>query len=272
MNIRLTKISFLYLLCVPIVVTALAFIVGHVSYKIYIPVWILNMVTMMLAMQRLAATHGEIFKDTAKYFIFPWMLFSIFGGMGPPPETASSWAALYLEQVFRYTFLIFGGISIATGFFQLRKALAGTAGKHFAKVGSVLIAIALPFFIFNMVYWGYFLTNIFITYAVPGASAKPEWLRPLAQIFTMIRMLEVALIYLGTATFTIALKITQQLSYRATILYVSLACFAAVMNLLPSSIDGALAVANYLSIIPAITMLMPYFIAVNLLGKSINTI
>ncbi|MGV3704736.1 MAG: hypothetical protein ACO1NU_05095 [Arcticibacter sp.] len=41
-----------------------------------------------------------------------------------------------------------------------------------------------------------------------------------------------------------------------------------LLNLLPGSMTGPLAIANYLSYIPAFTLLMPYLIAVNLSAKS----
>ena len=265
MTTTLKKVAFVYLICVPIWVTALAFIVGHVSYLIYVPVWLLNMVVMMLAMQCLRASNGQVSKDTAKYLIFPWMLFSIFGGMGPPPETAAGWAELYVEQIFRYTLLIIGGISMVIGFVRLRKALTNTAGDLYAKAASILITLALPFFIANMAYWGYFLTYIFKANAAVGA--RPAWVESLDSVLSNIRMFEVALFYLSTAFIAVALRSARQLSKRAAILYVAVACLATVLNLLPSSIHGPLAIASYVSYIPAITMLMPYFIAVDFLNE-----
>lgn len=266
----LKKISFIFLLSVPILATAFAFIIGHVNYRIYIPIWLLNAFLMALAVRTLSKSNEQFPARIAMFFILPWMLIAIFGGMGPPPETAAEWASQSTEQVFRYTFLIAAGISMTIGFYQLNKLLANSPGSNYAKLASILIKIAIPLFVLNMAYWGYFLTNVFITYSVPDAPAKPAWIKSLDEAFIIIRMIEVAFIYLATAALSVALKLNQQLSKTAMILYVIFACLGAVLNILPGTITGPLAIASYLSYIPAFTMLMPYLIAVNLLYKSTN--
>lgn len=267
-SFNLKKISFVYLLSVPVLATALAFIIGHVNYRIYIPVWLLNAALMAMATRTLLKAQDQLSVKTASFFIFPWMLFAIFGGMGPPPETAAGWALLANEQVFRYTFLIAGGISMGIGFYRLNKVMENTPGSQYARCSNILIIIALPLFILNMAYWGYFVTNVFVTYSVEGAPAKPSWLKSIATAFTIIRMVEVALIYFATAALSTALRLAKQLSKAGSLLYVIFACLGAVLNMLPDTLSGPLAIANYLSYIPAFTLLMPYLIAINLLAKS----
>lgn len=264
----LKKISFVYLLSVPILVTALAFIIGHVNYRIYLPIWLLNAVLMAMAALTLLKMQGELSTKTVLFFIFPWMLFAIFGGMGPPPETAGEWALQANEQILRYSLLIIGGISMLIGFYNFNKVLRNTSGVRYANLGNILIKIALPLFILNMAYWGYFLTNVFITYSIPGAPAKPVWMKSLDEAFTIIRMVEVAFIYLATAALAIALRLNNQLSKTVSLIYVIFAFLGAVLNTLPGTITGPLAIASYLSYIPAFTMLMPYLIGINLLAKS----
>jgi hypothetical protein len=261
------QLIYVYLLAVPPLATALAFIVGHVHYTIYLPLWLLNALLMILATRTLAKQHDRPLTIAAWYFVVPWMLIAIFGGMGPPPETASGWAALAGEQVARYTILIVSGALTCFGFIRLNKLLADSPGRKFSRAGLLMLCIALPFFILNMSYWGYFLTHIFVTYTPPGAPARPLWLKPLGEIFTVIRMTEVTLIYLATAAFALALRYAGRLSKAAGVAYLLFACLGAILNLLPAAVKGPLAIANYLSYIPAFTMLMPYLIAVNLLRK-----
>ncbi|QHT67350.1 hypothetical protein GXP67_12250 [Rhodocytophaga rosea] len=223
---------------------------------------------MAMAIRKLSQAPGELQAKTASFLIYPWMLFAIFGGMGPPPETASGWALEANEQIVRYSFLIAGGIFMAIGFERLNKVLANTLGSRYAKLSKLQIRIALPLFILNMAYWGYFLTNVFVTYSIEGAPAKPAWMKPLDEAFTIIRMVEVAFIYLATAALATALRLSKQFSKAASYTYVIFACLGALLNLLPVTITGPLAIANYLSYIPAFTMLMPYFIGINLLAKS----
>jgi hypothetical protein len=264
---RIRQSSYLYLLAVPPLATALAFIVGHVHYTIYLPLWVLNAVLMVLATRKLAEHQEQSMSKTAWLFVIPWILIAIFGGMGPPPETAASWAALAGEQVIRYTILIISGTLTGVGFIRLHRMLANQTGYKFSGAGVIMICIALPLFVLNMAYWGYFLTHIFVAYSLPDAPAKPAWLKQLSDLFTLIRMIEVCLIYLSTAAFALALRYDDRLSKTSSSLYVLFACLAAVFNLLPPSVTGLLAIANYLSYIPAFTLLMPYLIAVNLLWK-----
>jgi len=107
-----------------------------------------------------------------------------------------------------------------------------------------------------------------VTYSIAGAPAKPVWMKSLDEAFTIIRMVEVALIYLATAALSIALRLSKHLSKVGSLLYVIFSCLGALLNILPCSMTGPLAIANYLSYIPAFTLLMPYLMAVNLLGKS----
>jgi hypothetical protein len=263
----LRQICYAYLLGVPVLATALAFIVGHVHYTIYLPVWLLNALLMIWATRTLAKHHDQPFTISAWLFVVPWMLIAIFGGMGPPPETAAGWAALAGEQMVRYTILIISGVLTCLGFMRLNKFLANSPGYKFSSAGLLLMCIALPLFILNMAYWGYFLTHIFVTYTAPGAPVKPAWLIPLGEVFTTIRMAEVTLIYLTTAAFAFALRNAGWLSKTSSSTYILFACLGAIFNLLPGSVKGPLAIVNYLSYIPAFTLLMPYLIAVNLLRK-----
>ena len=244
--------------------------IGRVDYHIYIPVWLLNVIAMALSSRTLLISSGRLSARSALFFIFPWMLFSIFGGMGPPPETAAAWALLATEQIWRYTFLIAGGISVGIGFYFIKTGWSYTPSRKYAHWSNVLIKIAIPLFVLNMAYWGYFLTNSFINYPSKGANAKPAWMISLDEVFTMIRMVEVALIYLATATLSYALRLAGYLSKASAFLYILFSCLGALLNLLPDTISGPLAAAHYVSYIPAFTLLMPYLIAVNLLNKSGN--
>ena len=117
------NISLVYLSLVPFVTAVFGFGVGHISYTIYIPVWIVNVCVMVAAAwvlglkviknndtERKQLTLGSFF------LIIPWILISIFFGFGPPPETAAEWVATAAEQQVRYSILIIAGVFIAFGF------------------------------------------------------------------------------------------------------------------------------------------------------------
>ena len=57
------------------------------------------------------------------FLIVPWILISMFAGLGPPPDTAVEWTATAKEQQVRYFMLVIGGGFIALGFAGLRERL-----------------------------------------------------------------------------------------------------------------------------------------------------
>ncbi|MFN3874267.1 MAG: hypothetical protein ACK4R9_14820, partial [Ignavibacterium sp.] len=94
------SISYIYLLLVPIIAAGLGFSVGPVSYKFYLPVWLLNVTLMTFASWSLGLNvirQNDEAKNklaTAAFFlIVPWILISMFAGLGTPPETATEWTA-----------------------------------------------------------------------------------------------------------------------------------------------------------------------------------
>ncbi|TLU99514.1 hypothetical protein [Dyadobacter luticola] len=262
------KLSYVFLLAVPVIVTVMAFVLGHQSHWVYLPGWFLNMLLMFLAVKTLGDAKSETVRGIAWPLIMSWAPVSVFAGMGPPPETAEGWAALAWEQQLRYCILIVSGTFTAIGFFRMYDMLKSGPGVRFAKVGKMMFVIALPLFIANMIYWGFFLTNVFVKYSQPGAPAEPDWLQTLSTAFTVVRMAEVTLIYLGTAMFAYALSRSGHLSRLASSIYIFFCCLGALLNLLPANLPAPLVIANYVSYIPAITLLMPYVIGVNLLRKT----
>src|SRR6476646_6348119 len=88
-------LSYIYLLFVPVIAAGLGFGVGHVSYKIYLPIWLLNVVLMTIGSWSLGlnfitrnGADGNKLAMAAFFLIVPWILISMFAGLGPPPETA----------------------------------------------------------------------------------------------------------------------------------------------------------------------------------------
>lgn len=262
------KLSYIFLLAVPFLVTAMAFIFGHCSHLIYLPAWLVNMLLMSIAVRTLGRSKNEAVCRSTWFLIMSWAPISVFAGMGPPPETAEGWAALAWEQQLRYCILIVSGMMTTIGFLRLYDTLNVGSAYRFANIGKAMFLIALPLFIANMIYWGFFLTNVFVEYTQPGAPAKPEWLQTVSRVFTVVRMIEVSLIYLGTATFTYVLGVSGRINRLACSIYIFFCFLGAILNLLPAGLAEPFATANYVSYIPAITLLMPYLIGVNLLQRA----
>jgi len=124
-------LSQIYLTLVPILTVILGLSVGYISYKIYLPIWLANIIFMTLSMWTLG---GYILRTNdiekkhivacAAFFIIPTMLTSMFFGLGAPPyESPKLWVNSITEQSARYYFLIVAGLSISFGFAILRQKL-----------------------------------------------------------------------------------------------------------------------------------------------------
>jgi hypothetical protein len=88
--------------------------------------------------------------------IIPWILISIFFGFGPPPENAAAWVATATEQQVRYSILVIAGVFIAFGSVVLREKLKNSGESFYSGLGYTAITIAIPLFIINMIFWGFF--------------------------------------------------------------------------------------------------------------------
>ncbi|WP_285545517.1 hypothetical protein [Dyadobacter frigoris] len=263
-------LSYVFLLAVPFLVTALAFTFGHLSYAVYLPGWFLNILLMFFAFRKLGYKKEWETRRVAWPIITSWALISVFAGMGPPPSTAKAWVELALEQQVRYCILILSGTLTTVGLLRLHNMLTGNPGFRYAQIGKVAILVALPLFVANMIYWGFFITDVFTKYPNQGTAGKPAWLQTVSSCFTVVRLIEVSLIYLVTAAFAYAIKSSGKLNPTACRIYTLFSILGIILNILPNNLPEPLTTANYVSYIPAITLLMPYLMAVNLL-KNQNT-
>ena len=220
MQDRTSKLtSYIYLLLVPIITVVLGFGVGHVSYKVYLPLWLLNVSLMTLAswtlgmrIIRLKNTEDSQLAKTAFILIVPWILISMFAGLGPPPHTAAEWTASVTEQQVRYFMLVIGGVFIALGFVFLRDRLKTEGENFYSLLGLLLVLIAIPLFIINMLYWGFYLSELFKIQASASAASFPDWFLPIRQLFGLISVVEVALTYFATFAIVLAMRKVSWLS------------------------------------------------------------
>lgn len=203
-------------------------------------------------------------------FIIPWILVSIFFGFGPPPEKAAEWVATATEQQIRYSLLITAGVFIALGFAVLREKLKNSEGDFYSNIGFTVIFIAIPLFIINMIFWGFFLTESFRILVTPGSEKMPEWFMPIRKQFGLISVVEVALTYLATAAFAEALKLAGLFNKTACRVYTIISLFAFLIILLSSFCPEPFITVGFAVSIPAIPFIMPYLIGINLLRRVSN--
>jgi hypothetical protein len=147
------RISQIYLTLVPFLGLVIAFAFGHSSYKIYLPIWLMHACLMLLAAWTLGG-HLIQGQDVNKkrlavigmFLVVPWVLISIFAGIGPLPASASEWAATATEQQMRYYILISAGITAACGFMLLREHLRANGENTYSLLGGTAVVIATPLF------------------------------------------------------------------------------------------------------------------------------
>lgn len=267
-------VSYIYLLLVPIIAAVLGFGVGHVSYKFYLPVWLLNVTLMILASWSLGLNvirqndEAKCKLATAAFFlIVPWVLISMFAGLGPPPETATEWTASATEQQVRYFMLVISGVSISFGFVNLRERIKSKGENFYSLLTLTAILIAIPLFIINMLYWGFYLTELFKIQTTNSTTNLPDWFLPLRQLFGLISVTEVALTYFATFAIAISMRKVGWLSKTSSFLYILFSLLALTIIVLSAFFTETFKIPGFIVSIPAFPFLMPYFIGANLLRQ-----
>ncbi|GAC1603801.1 MAG: hypothetical protein NVS3B25_32680 [Hymenobacter sp.] len=143
------RLSHAYLALIPFMGLVLALTLGHSPYPIYVPLWLLH-VGVMLRAAWLMGAHRLWGPDPAArhlalpavLFIGPWVLISVFAGMGPLPATAAMWVATAPEQQLRYALLIVSGVLLAAGFTLLRARLAAAGDAVYSQLGNLAVRLA----------------------------------------------------------------------------------------------------------------------------------
>jgi len=265
--------SQIYLCLVPILTIVFGLGVGYISYKIYLPIWLLNVIFMIVAMWSLGASNYKAANSSNKrliiagvFFIIPTLLTSMFFGLGAPPyENAARWMETVTEQRVRYYFLLAAGLFIAFGFVMLSQQLKKAGEDFYALLGSVAILVAAPVFLIDMSFWGFFLTRMYQLMVDTHATKTPEWVLPLRIMFYYVNIFASALVYLATALFALSLKKTQWFKPAACTCYVIISMLFLVLDLLPPTLPEPFATLNFIVSIPAVPFMFPYFIGINLL-------
>ena len=204
----------------------------------------------------------------AFFLIVPWILVSMFFGLGPPPDTATEWVATATEQQVRYSILTVAGVFIALGFNLLKEKLKAEGENYYSLLGFVAIIIAIPLFILDMLFWGFSLTESFKILVSTNSEKLPEWFKPIRVLFGMISLVEVALTYLAITFFAVSMNRIGWLGKTSSKIYIMISLFAFILIVLSAFLPEPFVTAGFAVSIPAIPFLMPYFMGINLLRRS----
>lgn len=273
-NLFIFKLSKIYLISIPFLAAILAFAIGHVNYKIYLPIWLINAFLMITAARILGKENSDKHDDVQSrliisswFLIVPWIFISIFAGFGPPPSTIEGWVENATEQQIRYLILIMAGVSITIGQVLLSEELKRNGEYLYSAAGRILMIIAIPLFVINMTFWGSFLTESFKIFVASPLQKRPDWYLIIKEQFMIIGVTEVSLIYLATFAIAMSMKISGFLSSRACKIYAIVSLLGAFLNLIPPGSPDPFSTISYLVAIPAFPFIMPYLMGINLLAK-----
>ncbi|UHG94757.1 hypothetical protein [Spirosoma oryzicola] len=266
-------LSRFYLTLVPFLAAAVALAIGHSKPQLYLPIWLAHALLMAFAVWRLGKncfTNPDPFQRQlgriALLVIIPWIFFTVFAGMGPPPTSIPDWVQTATEQQIRYALLIAGGMSITVGLTLLANKLRQTGETHYWLLGLLALGIALPLYIANMAYWGSFLVESFTNFSAASVAKRPDWYLSMRALFSWISSVEVALLYLASAAFAIGLQAAGWFKTSPCRVYILLSLVGALLSVLPTFSMEPLVMATYLVSIPAFPFIMPYLMALNLLN------
>ena len=273
MQINNTKrtISRVYLSLVPIWVFVLAMAVGRISYKAYLPIWLINVVIMVGAVWILGLhvilDHDKERKQLAIgsfFLVVPYLFISMFFGLGPPPETATEWVATTTEQQIRFLMLIIAGVFIVLGFAVLREKLKTTEGSFYSMIGFTAVMIAIPLFLINMIFWAAYLPQVFKIVTTFGLEKSPQWHLPMRDVLNLLTPVEVAITYVAVAAFAAAIRIAGWFNKTSSLIYIAISFIAFMITVFPYSYR-LLPIPFFIVTIPAVPFVLAYFIGINLL-------
>jgi hypothetical protein len=268
-------LSQIYLALVPLFTIVFGLGVGYIGYKIYLPIWLLNVFFMSVAIWWLSNStikrEGIQYKNiviSAILFIIPTMLTSMFFGLGAPPyESPELWIKTLTEQRARYYILLAAGLIITFGFSILCQQLKKAGEDLYSAIGMVAIQIAAPVFIINMSFWGFYLPRLYQQMVKLNTTTLPEWIFPMRTMFYYINVFASALIYLAVINFSMSLKKTSLLKSTTCNIYICISALFLVLDLLPPSLPEPFSTLNFIVSIPAVPFMLPYFMGINLLSR-----
>jgi hypothetical protein len=276
------SISYVYLCSIPLLTFILAFTTGHISYKLYIPIWLLNFCIMALAAWTLGAKAFNSAQKEKRYLIYggcllvlPTALLSILFGMGAPPDTLRGWVDTATEQKARFDILLVDGILVALGLSLIKLYLQQEGEKLLSQLGSTAVLIAIPLFFINTSFWHSYALQTYKIKIASGAPEKPlEWFTPAFQQIWIITIGQVLLSYFSAAMFAGSLLQTRIFRRAPAFIYVAFSVIAILAILLFPLYPGATAFSGfpyYPFMIPAVPIMVFYYLGVNLLKYAGNT-
>ncbi len=243
----------------------------HLNYQAYVPLCLLNALLMAISAWVLGAHKVRSHDVDRKHFVFiasclivPWALIFLFAFLGAPPESPADFVATGTEQKIRYALLIVSGLLSVLGLAVLKEKMHAAGESFYSTIGLTVMMIAVPLFVIEMAYWGNFALELFKLQLASPSGARPDWFRPIYQLFYVAGIAEVTLMYLATAAFAAGLKSISWLGKVTANSYIVISLIAAVLVATsPLYFKGFFPL-----MIPAMPFILPLFIGIGLMRKA----
>jgi len=270
-----STISYAYLCAIPILTFVFAFTTGHISYRLYIPIWLVNVCIMALAVWTLGTNAFRSAEKNRRWLaygacllVLPVAMLSILFGMGAPPDSIKGWVDTATEQKVRFDILLVDGILVALGLSLIKLVLQEKGEKLYTQLGHTAVLIAIPLFFINTSFWHSFALQSYKIKVASSPDRPLEWFAPAAQQIWVITIGQVLLTYFSAAMFASSLRQARIFQRTPTVIYIAFSVIAIVSILLFPLYPGAMAFSGfpyYPFMIPAVPIMLFYYLGVNLL-------
>ena len=206
--------------------------------------------------------------------VIPWALFSLFPGIGAPPQATAT------ENQVRYLIVAINAIAIAGGLVVLRQVLSEAGERFWSTLGFAATMLAGPLFVV-------IATERIGAYGAmvrAGSLEESPEFAPLHLLSHVLLILGAALTYLAVAAFAASLRRTQWLGRTASrvcvgISFFAVSCLAVAMAATLESPEAPMSgIKNWLATlgptvfmipaVPAVSWIMPLLFGVLLLRRA----
>lgn len=260
------KPGFWYLALVPYLSAIIGFAAGGFPDTVTYPVWLLHSCLMVFLFLHSGPNAGPaaLRWRRAGWFLFlPWVLFSVFAGFGPPPDTPAVFLTLVTQQQIRYSLLAIGAVLLVTGFQLLSHQLNVRGRNRYVSIAKAILYPGAILFILNMLYWGFYLAHAFRQLDLDN-PVRPGWYMAMREWFNWVGLAGVGLCYLSTALFSLSLKQYGLLGSKTANVFCGISLAAMLLVFIPASAPMPLSGLAYFLSIPAIPFILPYHIGLTL--------
>lgn len=187
---------------------------------------------------------------------------------GPPPTSAAQWIATQSEQHLRYVGLIVAGLLAWLGFGALTATLQVLGERTFSVLARSVTTISMV--LFTLFTLGA-LTIYDLVMQQRNSGNTPTWSSPLLILMRSWDSLYAVLTYLAASLYATALARVGLIGKLGATVFVALgviaSIFAVIATVTPNQ-SGTSTHGLFVLQIPAVPLILPYFIGVNLIRRA----